>query len=789
MAVPPGSPRYRAALADLGARLRRVRVALGLSLRSMARELGTIGHSALLDYEHGRRLIPDGLLARYGRLDADALASLTRARDAVLRARADELPAGADPAATTDPATLPAGMGAQLPADLPDFVGRGPELAAMTSWLADRPADRPGERLGAPTVVCVHGPAGMGKTSLAVHFAHRSADRFPDGQLLVELHGAGTHLSGPGQVLESMLVALGVPRQRIPPGVEARAGLFRSVVAGRRLLLVLDDARGEDQVRPLLPGTADSLVLVTSRGPLTGLDGARQVPLDVLDTGAALDLFRQVVGAHRVAAEIAETRQIVSACGNLPLATRLAAARMLTWPAGTLREWAEELAERTGRLDRLQAGDRAVRGAFDASYQASSPAARTLFRRLSLAPGPDFDAALAAVLTGVDTGTTAGTDDDADRSAGDLAELATYGLVQPATATGRYRMHDLLRLFADERLLADEAPRHRHAVQHRMLTYLLSTAADAGSSLDPSGYSTPSPTSRFRRAQQAVRWLDNERHSVLAAVRRARDLDRPDLVFPLIVALPWYWDLRCLWEDWQEVNGHALALARDHGDRAQQVIAHNGLSVATRQLGDAHAAAQHARAALDLARDIGRTDEAAGALDRLGCALSDLGDYAAAIGHHTEAVRLNQRLGDRWAHAAAARHLGYALHAAGRTADAAVQLCTAIDLFDRLGAARSQAMTECWYGDVLLDLGDADAADRQYRTALERFATQDDRWGVALAHLGLGRCLGTLGEADRAATALTTAVDTFAAMRDGRYHAAALQALAALPGPHTRTAT
>lgn len=737
----------QAALCALGACLRRLRLRRGLSLRGMARRLGATGHSALVDFEHGRRLAPAGLLALYCNVFPDDAAELTRLWDAVHSARAQGVVAVPPP---SEPV-------AQLPADLADFVDRAAELSRVLGWIRKEPA-----------VVTVSGEPGVGKSSFVLHLAHRVRADYPDGQLFVALHGAGPAPLPPAQVLAKLLVPLGVPDNRLPTDLDGRAALLRSVLATRRVLIVLDDAADEAQVRPALPGHGEALVLITSRGPLAALDGVRHVRLGVFAPDAALELFRRVAGADRVAAELHESRQIVAHCGHLALATRLAAAGVAAWPRGQLRDWADELADRTTRLDRLRVGDRAVSTVFELSYQALSEPARTLFRRAPLLPGPDFSARTAA---------TALPDGDVDTV---LAELTQRGMMQASDRARRYRMHDLLRLFAETRLDREEAAGDRHSVERAVLGDLLGTAFDAGATLDPSGYAVPRPESRFADRAQAVRWLDADHRCVTAGVRRACELGLTELVFPLLVALPWYWDLRCHWDEWQDVNKSVLEVAATVGDDLRQVIALNGLCIALRSVGDAEAAIEHGRAAVRLARRIERADEEAGALDRLGCALGDIGQHESAASLFADAIRLNEQVGERWSLATTRRHLGEALRALGRLDQASAAFEQAAREFGELDATRSQAMTYCGHADVRLDRGELDEAALLYRAAMESFRAHDDHWGVACSRLGLGRVFTAAGRREDARRELAVAVEAFADLGDNSYQAAALRALAVL---------
>ena len=356
-------------------------------------------------------------------------AELQRVQRAVLRD--DRGQPERKPAARTVPA--------QLPRDIRGFSGRGDELARLDALAAT-----PGGT--AMVITTVVGTAGVGKTALALHWAHRNRSRFPDGQFYVNLRGydpAGQPMD-PADAIRGFLDALGVPPDQVPPGRDARAALYRSLLDGRRVLVVLDNARDAEQVRPLLPGTPSALVLVTSRSPLAGLsalDGAVPVALDLLTTGDARDLLTHRLGAARLAAEPQAADDLIARCARLPLALAVVAARAAARPRLTLATLAAELADTASRLDALSVGDPLadVRGVFSWSYAALSPAAGQLFRLLGLHPGPDITAAAAASLAGLTPGQVRPT----------LTELVRAHLVTEHTP-GRYTPHDLLRSYALE---------------------------------------------------------------------------------------------------------------------------------------------------------------------------------------------------------------------------------------------------------------------------------------------------------------------------------------------------
>ncbi|WP_432922160.1 helix-turn-helix domain-containing protein [Microbispora sp. CA-135349] len=418
---------------------------------------------AIRELERGRVRVPQ---RRTASALADALGLVSEDRDRLLAAaragrpapapcppsRSPEppmCPVPAPPSAPVGPARPEAsgaapGAPAELPVPLGDLVGREAQ-AAYVREHASRVAA--GDRRGAP-ILTFHGPPGVGKTSLAVYAGDRVRAAFPDGQLFAELGGTAAEPLDPAEALGAFLRSLGTPEERIPPGTAERAGLFRTLTRGLRLLVVLDDAAHEGQVRPLLPAGPHCLALVTGRRPLTGLDGAARIALDVLAPGDSVRLLGGIVGHERVEREPAQARRLAELCGHLPLALRIAGDRLAGrpgWRVGHLTGW---LGDHRHRLTALTAGDLEVRSAFDVSYRRLGPGAAAVFRHAALIPGPDFGAESAAAAAGVAV---------PDALAA-LEELADAGLL--STTGTRYRFHDLLRLYARERLDAED--RHSH---------------------------------------------------------------------------------------------------------------------------------------------------------------------------------------------------------------------------------------------------------------------------------------------------------------------------------------
>ena len=393
-------------------------------------------------------------------------------------------PAGAEPLVTGFVPSIAASQVAQLPADIPDFTGRSEHVQKLHDLLAGpgRP-DSP----GAVVVAAVIGAGGLGKTTLAVHAAHQLRGQFPDGQLYANLHGAGAQPVAAGDVLARFLRDLGTDPERIPVGEEERAAQFRSRVTDRRVLIVLDDARDAAHVRPLLPGSASCAVLVTTRNRMPDLAGSRFVDLDVLDAAEAWDMFAGIIGPGRAEAEPEATRDVLTACAGLPLAIRIAGARLAARGGWTVRTIAARLADERRRLDWLRTGDLAVRACFEVSFT-SLPRNGTgvdpthAFRVLGLWPGPTIGLPAAAALLG-----------QPEEDAADALEVLVDAQLLQAPAADRYRFHDLLRTYAAERALAEEPAAVREDAIRRLLTWYLYTVEAVAQMIAPHRYRIPLP--------------------------------------------------------------------------------------------------------------------------------------------------------------------------------------------------------------------------------------------------------------------------------------------------------
>ncbi|MGM1063044.1 ATP-binding protein [Saccharothrix sp. Mg75] len=454
----------------------------------------------------------------------------------------------------------PAVVPRQLPAPPRHFAGREAELAALDR-LADEAADT-------AAVCAIGGTAGIGKTALAVHWARLAADRFPDGHLYVNLrgYGPGAPLS-PAEAVRGFLDALAVPPPEVPTTPDGQTGLYRSLLAGKRVLVLLDNARDAEQVRPLLPGSPGCLALVTSRDRLAGLiavEDAHPLRLDPLTPPEARTVLADRVGAHRVLAEPAAADRIATACAGLPLVLAVVAARAATHPDFPLAALADELAGARG-LDAFAGGDRAVdvRTVFSWSYRGLPPAAARLFRLLALHPGPDVGTAAAASLAGVDVR-------EARRLLRDLADAHLLNEHLP----GRFTRHDLLRAYAGELTGEEDRAEDRRAAVHRVLDHYLRTADRAAHLLDPHRVPAEPPAPAVGAAPEepadtarALAWFTAE-HRVLLAVTAQRDPGFDAHVHGLARTLSTYLYRAGYWHDWVFAEQAALRAARRAGDLA-----------------------------------------------------------------------------------------------------------------------------------------------------------------------------------------------------------------------------
>jgi DNA-binding SARP family transcriptional activator len=732
---------------------------------------------ALAAYQHARSVL-------VGELGSEPGAELRELHQQVLAADLVlTVPEPASPAGRSE-TVVPR----ELPAAVPHFAGRASELAVLTELLGQA-----GEQAaGTVVITAIGGTAGVGKTALAVQWAHRAASRFPDGQLYVNLRGydPGRPVTA-ADALAGFLRALGLAGQDIPAQPEERAGRYRSLLAGKRVLVVLDNAGEVEQVRPLLPGTPTCAALVTSRDSLAGLvarDGARRLDLDLLPLGDAVGLLRALIG-ERAAADPGAAAALAVQCSRLPLALRVAAELAAARPAVPLAGLVRELDDQHRRLDLLDADQdprTAVRAVFSWSYRHLDAGAARAFRLAGLHPGPDLDPYAAAALTGT-------TLHQAGRL---LDQLARAHLIQPA-GPGRHGLHDLLRAYARELAADQDTAAERQAALTRLFDHYLYSAATAADTLYPSesgrwrGVAPPdTPAPPLVGPAAARAWLDAGRPSLVAVATYAADHGWPDHAIRLATTLFRYLDVgghypervaihtcarraarrtgdraaearaltqlgivdslqgRC-----EQATGQfqqALALYRDSGDEFGEARVLSNLGVVCRRQGRYQEATDYYRQARALFCETGHRQSEARALGNLGIVDERLGRYPQAIGHHQHSLALCREIGDRTAEAFALTNLGCVYRRQGHDQQAADHHWQAQRLFHEAGNRYGEACALGNLGDVELQQRHYQQAAGHHQQALALFRESGDRGGEAEALNGLGEVLLATSQPARA---------------------------------------
>ena len=655
---------------------------------------------------------------------------------------------------------------AQLPADVTDFTGRDEQVRRLCELLAGAGAGAgagASSATGAVRVAVVAGAGGLGKTSLAVHAAHRIRRKFPDGQLYVDLFGASPTPLSPGDVLARFLRDLGVEGQDIPVDEDERAGRYRTALARRRMLVVLDNARDAAQVRPLLPGTSSSAVLVTTRSRMPDLASTRLVDLNVLDDDEALTLFSKAVGDDRATAEPEATAELLDACAGLPLAIRICAARLATRSGWTIQTMASRLRDEHRRLDELSVGDLAVRASFQVSFASllttSAPdgiAPADAFRLLGLWQGPSISAVAAAALFGAP-----------EYLAANALETLVDAHLLESSGSDRYKFHDLLRVYASERASCDLSSPEREAAIGRLLGWYMRTADAAAEVILPHRYQVPlepdraeQPAVGFAGVEEALAWYDSERVNVVAATRQAAACGRHDIAWRLPAPLISLFNRRGNWADCITTHRIALESARQVGNRQGEAWVLSNLgqvlgfthmsegiellerSVAIRrEIGDRLGEAQAANNLSDAYVVLGRTDEALDPLRRAlqlnrevgyrygeGLVLNNLGEAFLELDRPNEAIDYLQQARRVFAEIASPHGVGYALHNLGRAHLALGQDTEALDCLQQAlvihtdaGDRHRQAFTLRYLGLAQNHNGLAAEANGSWRQAAAIF--------------------------------------------------------------------
>ncbi|MFJ6215550.1 AfsR/SARP family transcriptional regulator [Streptomyces sp. NPDC092296] len=634
---------------------------------------------------------------------------------------------------------------AQLPQDPADFTGRAELTAELRLVLGDDGA--PGFRICA-----IAGIGGVGKTTLAVHAAHGVREAFPDGQLYVDLRGVEDSPTDPEVVLGDFLVALGEDASGVPDGLERRSVLYRSLLADRRLLIVLDNARDTEQILPLLPGGRGCAVLTTSRARLTDLPGAHHVDLDVLDPQEALRLFAAIAGSERVGAEREAALDVVSACSFLPLAVRIVASRLAARRSWTVSTIAARLADEHRRLDELQTGRLAVEATFELGYRQLSPVLARAFRLLALPDSPHLSLASAAAVLGLPV-------DEAE----DLTEaLVDAGLLE-SPAPGRYRHHDLLRLFARRQSERADPAAERDQAVNQLLDFLFATVSAASRLLEPGDVLTDhlrSPQSQgapLADTDAARAWLTAEQATLFAVVsQRARE-EREGAVRPLIdLLMVWVWLIDGVVHQRQieQILRPVVATAHRIGDRSGESRARcvQGMLLYSCDLYEPSEA--ELRTALLLARETGDRVAQFTAANLLGMVVGGTGRPTEALPYLSEALEQCELLGNSSVSALIMSNTARSLIDLGRREEAVDTVAAALATARDSGNESTVAETRYSSSVVLRQSGDADTAIGHLHHALRYFREQGRRSWEGLALARLAECLLDVGrDADAAVSA------------------------------------
>ncbi|MEV0231396.1 BTAD domain-containing putative transcriptional regulator [Nonomuraea sp. NPDC050786] len=661
---------------------------------------------------------------------------------------------------TAGPARGPARLvPAQLPVGLRHFVGRAPELERLAAIATD-------ERPATATVCAISGPPGVGKTSLALRWAHLHRDRFPDGQLYADLSTADP--ADGSVVLPRFLGALGVPEVQVPSGVEAQIGLYRSMLDGRRVLVVLDDARGAGQVRPLLATAPGCLTVVTSRSELSGLAvtaGAHLLDLDVLRGDDAYRLMVAWLGEARPAAEPEAAARIIRRCGRLPLALAIVAAQLARRTDLPLAEVAADL-ERAGTdLEPFAHSDPAIdlRKVFGRSYRDLPEAASRLFRRLGQHPGPHLPLGAAASLAALPV----------ERTRELAAQLDRANLVE-LRAPRRLRLHDLLRVYASEQARSGDTRTARRAATRRLLDYYLHSACAANELCYPHRDSLPldppargAVVERFEEAAEALRWYADESVALpaLLAEATAAGLDRQAWQLPWAFAE--FMQRRGLWEEILRTHAVALDAAVRLGDRLAQARCHNSIARAHARLGRDGAAVEHFEQAAELYRDLGEPALHAHVHLGLSVVLSRLRP-GEALGHALRALELFREAGDLIGEARALNNAGWWRAQAGEY-DAALADCRrAQRILADLGYAQGEGHAWDSVAHVLHLKGDFAQAVTCYEKAAELLRGCDDPHAAGETLVRLGETHVRAGDTAAALDAWKRAAECFDALDEAR---------------------
>ncbi|GAA3846497.1 BTAD domain-containing putative transcriptional regulator [Sphaerisporangium flaviroseum] len=635
------------------------------------------------------------------------------------------------------PQTVPTIPG-MLPTDIADFTGRTKQIEDIRQRLMLATEDR--SRYAVPIIVIV-GKPGVGKTTVAVHASHSVGDRFPYGQLFADLHGAASRPTSPMQVLERFLRVLGVSGTAIPDGLEERAEMYRAMLADRSMLIVLDDAGSESQVLPLLPGNPSSAVIITSRSRLAGLAGAVHVDIETFDSDQSVNLLSRIAGIERVQSEIEAAEALADLCGHLPLALRIAGARLSARPHWSIEQLVSRLEDETRRLDELKHGDMGIRASISLTYDSVSPDGRRLFRLLTLLDSQIFSAWVSAALLNQPLATAQDLLDDL----ADAQLIETTGVGYGVHS--QYRFHDLIRVFARERLAAEETPAERNAALSRVLGSLLFLAEAAhrreygGDYVqihsDAPRWPLP-PKLVDQLVASPLQWYERERSMLVSGIRQAAQAGFIELCWDLAISSVTLFESRVYLDDWRETHQIALTAARqakDNRGQAAMLYSRGSLYITEQRFGDARCDFE---AAVQLFEEVGDRQGTAlvirniGFLDRLS------GQFSDAEAHYKRALEIFRNTGDQVASAYVLHNLAQLrlefddLHGAQRL------LSEALELSRSSGSRRVEAQVLHRIGHTYLQSDQPALAVEVFEEALSVVRNIGDPTGEAYALHGLG---------------------------------------------------
>jgi DNA-binding SARP family transcriptional activator len=654
---------------------------------------------------------------------------------------------------------------AQLPADLPDFTGRAGQVEELSRLLSAN-GQAPGSP-GAVPVVLVAGSGGLGKTALAVHVAHLLAGRFGGGQLYANLRGA-TEPVDSGEVLARFLRDLGVDGARVPVEAEERAAQFRTRLAGKQVLIVLDDARDAAQVRLLLPGSASCSVLVTARWGMPELVGSRLLDLDVLPPAEARTLFGRVAGEERAGAEPAATDEVLTACAGLPLAIRIAGARLAARGGWNVRTLAGRLSNERRRLDELRAGNLAVRASFEVSFASLAGSAgpggvdpARAFRLLGVWTGPFIALPAACALLG-----------RAEQPVADALEVLVDAHLLDSPEPDVYRFHDLLRVYAADRARAQESERDRHDAVTRLLTWYLHTTEAAGRVVSPQHARVPlDPPAdpvrplEFSSLEASLAWCERERAGLVAATRLAAESGLHEAAWKLAAAALSFFYRRSHWADWEAAHQVGLASARHIGDRAGEAWMLNNLGMAygVQRMPESVTCFEQA---LALYRELGDARGESRAATNVATAYFNLRSFDQALAMAERALAAQRRAGKRNGEGIALGIIGGACRELGRFGEAIEYLQQALAIFRELENQGQEAISLSDLGDTYLGLNQVGDAVTCYHRSLAIRRDISDRHGQAVTLRRLAEASQRSGDTGQAAGFLTEALSLYEELGD-----------------------